>query len=908
MNQKIIFSFILWVFSSMLYAQSTSAIRQAEYFIDIDPGVGNGQTLNFSEDSSFVKENFTINTGNIESGFHTLGVRVKDENGIWSLSSVSTFYKSGLQSTTDPKLLTAYEYFIDTDPGIGNGQRVTLNSPTLNVNITPNIDLSEYSTGKHKVGIRFLDESGNWSLTSSVFIFKTSPISQPTSKDIISGEYFISDSDPGIGNGIPFTFNTPSQSVSEILQESLEETLDQGRYFVHFRVKDQGNKWSLTKTANFDVCGDSLPVAGFTFEKQNELEVTVTDQSKFSFDYNYHFGASNSGSNEINPSFTYSYGGEYTITQIAGTTCELDTLSQTVEIFAPKFISGQSISVEPFEEDGGSQLIVEDLNTVFEMYGDSEATLNFEIIKQSKFNYTLENAQLTLEPIPGAYDKGYVDLQITGPNNISVEYRINANINRIDKKPVESNSNPLPNHYDLKQGALPITVTQDLNQHFSDPHKLRLSFSVTSSNAELVIPELTIGEQNKDGSFQTKLDVIISPLFTGDATVEVTVSNGVENFELVKPITFNVEVQNDPPSIVNGKNIKDMEVNHGFSEFIVDDLNAMFRDPEGDVLYFKLESDVFGATLPYEYEIVNDTKVYLSFPYQFNGILDCRIIASDDPNFKVGRTVTDEFTVSVRNDINNPPRLKENEFVMCVGSTLNINYNEIIEDDTATPDAITTVTNIKSVKPNTIGISEFDLSFDEASNTISVSTDLTAYAVVTLEVEATDESDNSSTSEIYITLAGASVSKGQNNILTASPADTYQWYKDNEVIVGATDATYNASEENGLFHVEIQIGDCSHTSTKVAVGEITSVDDDFVKSNFKIYPNPTEGKLSIDILHLNNSSLTINLFHLTGKQLLHKSYPPSSSIELDLQSLISGVYILEIINDGKRITERIIKN
>jgi hypothetical protein len=65
----------------------------AEYFVNVDPGVGNGVPINFPQDGTWDERNetaLTILTG-IPTGLHLFGIRFKDELGEWSITLADSF-------------------------------------------------------------------------------------------------------------------------------------------------------------------------------------------------------------------------------------------------------------------------------------------------------------------------------------------------------------------------------------------------------------------------------------------------------------------------------------------------------------------------------------------------------------------------------------------------------------------------------------------------------------------------------------------------------------------------------------------------------------------------------------------------------------------------------------------------
>src|SRR3954470_579440 len=133
---------LLVVFCMAVFSASAQNITRAEYFVDNDPGFGNASaiTINPGED---VSVNFQFDISSLGFGFHNLYVRsyvspypvLVDGNtvvkGGWSLTSVRTFYKENISSANNAlPNITGVEYFIDTDPGFGNGSNIPLTPGT----------------------------------------------------------------------------------------------------------------------------------------------------------------------------------------------------------------------------------------------------------------------------------------------------------------------------------------------------------------------------------------------------------------------------------------------------------------------------------------------------------------------------------------------------------------------------------------------------------------------------------------------------------------------------------------------------------------------------------------------------------------------------------------------------------
>lgn len=79
--------------------------------------------------------------------------------------------------------------------------------------------------------------------------------------------------------------------------------------------------------------------------------------------------------------------------------------------------------------------------------------------------------------------------------------------------------------------------------------------------------------------------------------------------------------------------------------------------------------------------------------------------------------------------------------------------------------------------------------------------------------------------------------------------------------------------------------------------------DEMTASEFKIYPNPVK-----DVLNISNdkSIEKVEIFDLSGKKLIQNEMN-SNKTEIDMSGLLSGIYIVKILSDGKTQTKKVIK-
>ncbi|PCJ27923.1 MAG: hypothetical protein COA97_03040 [Flavobacteriales bacterium] len=106
---------------------------------------------------------------------------------------------------------------------------------------------------------------------------------------------------------------------------------------------------------------------------------------------------------------------------------------------------------------------------------------------------------------------------------------------------------------------------------------------------------------------------------------------------------------------------------------------------------------------------------------------------------------------------------------------------------------------------------------------------------------------------------------------------------------GATAQTYTAPS-NGDYAVQVTQNGCIDTSVCVNI-LITEVTERSLFKNVSIYPNPTQGKINIDLGILKD--VTINVFNVNGQLVYHKKNITTSTYQFELKE-VSGIYFIEI--------------
>lgn len=142
-----------------------SQVVGLEYFLGDDPGIGKATSLSVNAGNT-VADTYILPLSELAVGFHMVGVRAKDAQGRFSQTFLHSFYLQATNSTD----ITAVEYFIDIDPGHGNGKSIPIQVDEQG-NIKYIVPLSDTAEGSHLLGIRTRNGTGNWSQTKSWFFY-----------------------------------------------------------------------------------------------------------------------------------------------------------------------------------------------------------------------------------------------------------------------------------------------------------------------------------------------------------------------------------------------------------------------------------------------------------------------------------------------------------------------------------------------------------------------------------------------------------------------------------------------------------------------------------------------------------------------------------------------------------------
>lgn len=231
-----------------LPGNAVSIIDKVEYFIDSDPGFGQGINVPINSLSK-IDTSIHLNLSLVPTGLHKLFLRAKDAAGLWS----NIFSRNFIRVLGDSgRYVTELEYYFDSEPGIGNGNKVSFPTPKAKVDTVLNLNLGALSDGMHMLYVRSKDVAGQWSnIIKKSFLRTTGSGGTP---EIIKLEYYV-DSDPGLGLASNIDTATLSPGVYNI--ELPTNAFALGEHNLYIRAKDSKGFWSVIYSGGFHIVNNT---------------------------------------------------------------------------------------------------------------------------------------------------------------------------------------------------------------------------------------------------------------------------------------------------------------------------------------------------------------------------------------------------------------------------------------------------------------------------------------------------------------------------------------------------------------------------------------------------------------------------------------------------------------------------
>ncbi len=142
-------------------------------------------------------------------------------------------------------------------------------------------------------------------------------------------------------------------------------------------------------------------------------------------------------------------------------------------------------------------------------------------------------------------------------------------------------------------------------------------------------------------------------------------------------------------------------------------------------------------------------------------------------------------------------------------------------------------------------------------------------------------------------------------------AAIYQWFRDGIAIPGANDNNYLPSEPGAYFLVAefgTGVGACASTSNVVIFPEVVAAESGDLSNAMQISPNPGDTQIRFKLESPLRGDYTWRILDLHGQVILEERGKKSAfdwENTILVENLPQGIYLLEILMDGKRGAQKI---
>jgi hypothetical protein len=148
---------------------------------------------------------------------------------------------------------------------------------------------------------------------------------------------------------------------------------------------------------------------------------------------------------------------------------------------------------------------------------------------------------------------------------------------------------------------------------------------------------------------------------------------------------------------------------------------------------------------------------------------------------------------------------------------------------------------------------------------------------------------------------------GQDNgQLSSSAANGNQWFKDGDIITGATSQTFDVLE-NGVYQVQVTEEDCWSELSEPVTVIVTEVIDPERSITLNLFPLPASKAISLHLTGLNKEDVwDVMVFDISGKLIDKKKMSGSEAILL-IEDYQAGLYFIRISHPSFLLRSRFIK-
>ena len=193
------------------------------------------------------------------------------------------------------------------------------------------------------------------------------------------------------------------------------------------------------------------------------------------------------------------------------------------------------------------------------------------------------------------------------------------------------------------------------------------------------------------------------------------------------------------------------------------------------------------------------------------------------------------------------------------------------------------------------------VSFESAT----IQIDSYAWSGLTTFVDVSGNATFDSSSGTFLLCDGGTVNASINN----PPYSSVQWYKDGQMISGATAATYTIAVP-GNYTVSAAPAFCPNSISSALVGNVAwgtncslGIDKAVSPNSITIYPNPASNEITVSANNNDFEIANIAIYNLSGQKVLDTQLQ-----KINIAVLSKGNYMLKIIDkDGRLYSKKLLK-
>jgi hypothetical protein len=159
---------------------------------------------------------------------------------------------------------------------------------------------------------------------------------------------------------------------------------------------------------------------------------------------------------------------------------------------------------------------------------------------------------------------------------------------------------------------------------------------------------------------------------------------------------------------------------------------------------------------------------------------------------------------------------------------------------------------------------------------------------------------------VWVNVINPLVSQNSYILIAQESGATYQWLdcnNSNAPISGETQQSLIANSP-GSYAVEITKNTCTVTSACYNVISSLGINSTF-KQSVSVYPNPAKNWFTVDLKE-SYTEIKVSIMTISGQLLNTYIETNNSAIKIPSEQLAAGVYLLEIVADGKKSMSKII--